>query len=544
MVGDPGEGQAVGDGDDEAAGRVAQPLHQARLGGRVERGGGLVEDEDAPVLGQAPGDGDPLPLPPGQLRPAVARGAVQREGGVVADAADARRGLDGPAGRGRVVGLLGQAQGDVLAHGGGQQYGVLGHERDAGEALGAVAGDAVELDRAPLGGQEADERESEGGLARSGGTDDDGQPGAEGEVDSAQGGLPGPRVAGAQSPHRDVRGPVGPASPAGGEGGAASLRPVPIEEVHDARPGEGGEVAGVPQGGEVPQWAHELGREQDEGEDLQGAQLVAPQGHHDQDEDWHRREGEAGQAGLDQGHAQLAHGPFQETAGGPGELGLAAPVRAEGDEGGHAPHGVDELGVELLVGVPVVGPPGGERPVPESGQCGHQEGGRNGDAPGHGIDGGHCGAHRGDDDGGHADLREVPRQVGVEVLDAVNDDGVVPARAPRRGVEGAARNECSQRPGPQGRLDGAHGVLGEELAHQDQEGAGQEDAGERGGRCEQVGVPEGRPADQGGEHARGEQGLARPGGGDGDAGEDEGGERAAVALPEPEQAQVLHGTTP
>ena len=73
---------------------------------------------------------------------------------------------------------------------------------------------------------------------------------------------------------------------------------------------------------------------------------------------------------------------------------------------------------------------------------------------------------------------------------------------------------------------------------------GQEDAGERGGWCEQVGVPEGRPADQGGEHARGEQGLARRGGGDGDAGEDEGGERAAVALPEPEQAQVLHGTTP
>ena len=57
----------------------------------------------------------------------------------------------------------------------------------------------------------------------------------------------------------------------------------------------------MPQEGEVPQRAHELGREQDEGKDLQGAQLVAPHGHHDQDEDRHRREGEAGQAGLDQG---------------------------------------------------------------------------------------------------------------------------------------------------------------------------------------------------------------------------------------------------
>ena len=196
--------------------------------------------------------------------------------------------------------------------------------------------------------------------------------------------------------------------------------------------------------------------------------------------------------------------------------------------------------MKILVGVPVIGAPGGESPVPQPGQDGHHKGGRNGDAPGRGVDDGHHAAHHGDDGDGHADLREVPRQVGVEVLDAVDDDGVIPARAPGRGVERTAADECGQRPRPQGCLDAAHGVLGEELAHQNQEGPGQEDPGERGGRGEQVGVAEGRSGDQGGEHARREQGLARPGGGDGGAGQDEGGEHAPVIPPEPEQAQVLH----
>ena len=50
------------------------------------------------------------------------------------------------------------------------------HERDTGEELDGIAGDAIELDRSPLGGQESDERASEGGLARSGGADDGRQP--------------------------------------------------------------------------------------------------------------------------------------------------------------------------------------------------------------------------------------------------------------------------------------------------------------------------------------------------------------------------------
>ena len=65
--------EAVGDGDGGAAGHeLLEGLLDAALGLGVERGGGLVEDEDGRVLEDGAGDADALALAAGELDAPVA----------------------------------------------------------------------------------------------------------------------------------------------------------------------------------------------------------------------------------------------------------------------------------------------------------------------------------------------------------------------------------------------------------------------------------------------------------------------------------------
>ncbi|KAJ6798774.1 PGP1 isoform X1 [Iris pallida] len=71
-VGPPHRGQPVGHHDGRPPGRgPAQRLLHAPLRLRVERAGRLVEQQDPRLLEERPRDRDPLPLPPGELRPSL-----------------------------------------------------------------------------------------------------------------------------------------------------------------------------------------------------------------------------------------------------------------------------------------------------------------------------------------------------------------------------------------------------------------------------------------------------------------------------------------
>ena len=73
LVGERDRREAVGDDDRRpAAHRLAQALADRGLGGRVDRGGGVVEDQDARVDQQRAGDRDALPLAAGQRDAALA----------------------------------------------------------------------------------------------------------------------------------------------------------------------------------------------------------------------------------------------------------------------------------------------------------------------------------------------------------------------------------------------------------------------------------------------------------------------------------------
>src|SRR3546814_3611853 len=78
-VGHAYRGQAVGDDQDRAVlADRAHVAHHRMLGLVVERAGGLVEDQDAWIGDQRPGDGQALALPTRE------RGAVFTDNGVVA----------------------------------------------------------------------------------------------------------------------------------------------------------------------------------------------------------------------------------------------------------------------------------------------------------------------------------------------------------------------------------------------------------------------------------------------------------------------------
>jgi hypothetical protein len=122
--------KAVGDGQHgPVAAEGAQFFLNGALGLGVERGGGLVEDQDRRVLEDGAGDGDALLLAAGELEAALAdhRVIAARQGGdEVVDAGGAGGGLD-LAACGAVAPI-----GDVVADGVVEQHRVLGHHADGG----------------------------------------------------------------------------------------------------------------------------------------------------------------------------------------------------------------------------------------------------------------------------------------------------------------------------------------------------------------------------------------------------------------------------
>ncbi len=119
-----------------------------RLGLAVERGGGLVQDEDRRIVEDRPCERKALPLPPRQLHPAFPEDRVVPlgEGGDEhVGSRDLRRRLD------LFPGGLRPPVGDVVGDGPAEEHRLLGHEADLPAERGTLHAPevvAVDLDRA------------------------------------------------------------------------------------------------------------------------------------------------------------------------------------------------------------------------------------------------------------------------------------------------------------------------------------------------------------------------------------------------------------
>ncbi len=149
--------------------------------------GGLVEDEDAGVVGKGAGEADELLLAGGEGRAAFAHGFGEFE----------RQGADEVADVDLVAGALEalvgdpfRAEADVVGDGAGEEEGVLQDDAEAaakpGEVLFADV-DAVDQDAAALDVVEAHHQAGDGGLAGAGVADDGGGlVGFDDEADAAE----------------------------------------------------------------------------------------------------------------------------------------------------------------------------------------------------------------------------------------------------------------------------------------------------------------------------------------------------------------------
>eukprot|EP00903_Cladosiphon_okamuranus_P003719 g3717.t1 len=233
-IGTADGGEAVG--DDEGGAVCAEEVEcllDEFFGGVVEGGGGFVEQEDGWIPEEGPCDGDALFFSSGKADAAFSGGGFETFG----EGADKFGGVgcleDGPEfGIGGVV--LGE--GEVFAQRGVEEEGVLGDE--AGVVAEPFLGDfrdgvSIEQDFTGGGFVEAGEEVEQGGFPRSGGADEgDGLAGEGGEVDVAEGGVPG--IVG--------KGDVAELDTAGEGGGAEALGEVgfvpAIDDVEDAFGGD------------------------------------------------------------------------------------------------------------------------------------------------------------------------------------------------------------------------------------------------------------------------------------------------------------------
>ncbi len=210
-VGEAGDdAEVVGDQEDRGAGAVPDPLeHVEDLGleGDVERGGGLVGDEEGGVVGEGHGEHGPLAHPAGELVRVLLGAAAG-----VGDADQVEEGDDplGPLGGARAVVDLDRLP-DLRADGDDgvqRREGVLEHDRDvlAADRLEVALGSAEELLAPPAdravdgrsGGEEAEDGERGDGLPGPGFADDaehlvlvdvDGEP-----VDGVEGAVVGGKL--------------------------------------------------------------------------------------------------------------------------------------------------------------------------------------------------------------------------------------------------------------------------------------------------------------------------------------------------------------
>ena len=159
----------MGDGDGGAAGHQAVQgvLHDA-FGFGVQRGGGLVQDQDRRVLEDGAGDGQALALSAGELGPAVADVRVVALGLLhdeVMGVGDLRGGDD------LLPGGSFHAEGDVVENGVVEQDRILVHIAHQGaEVLDPQVLDilSVDGDAAAVGVVEAGDEVHERGLAGAG----------------------------------------------------------------------------------------------------------------------------------------------------------------------------------------------------------------------------------------------------------------------------------------------------------------------------------------------------------------------------------------
>ena len=178
----------MGDQDRRAA--VHQLLHLAPhvvVGLDVQAGHRLIEDEDAGVAQDHPGDRQPLPLPTRQGGAPLADDRVVAVGeadDVVVDLRLTGSGLD------LGVGSVETAVGDVRPDRRGEQEGFLQDEPDLGTNRVAIERAhivAVEGDHTGVGMVEPGDQADEGALADAGLTDDsDALPRLDPEVDAAE----------------------------------------------------------------------------------------------------------------------------------------------------------------------------------------------------------------------------------------------------------------------------------------------------------------------------------------------------------------------
>ena len=158
--------QAVRDEDDgPPLGEIGESLLHDVLALGVEVGGGLVQDEDRGILQERPREGDPLPLPPGELHAALPGEALV----AVGHRDDEVVGVGGPGG---ALDLLRRrahlAIGDVRLDRVVEQEGVLGDDRDLVPERGlrvAPNVDAIDEDPALRDVVEARDEVRQGRLA-------------------------------------------------------------------------------------------------------------------------------------------------------------------------------------------------------------------------------------------------------------------------------------------------------------------------------------------------------------------------------------------
>ena len=174
VVGDARDGgEVVGDHDGGEAALFAEALderEQQQLGGRVERAGGFVEDQQSGPVGDGAREGEALLLAAGELV-----GEAPEEGGIGGQPGEFEQAFDG-------VGVAEAAFADQIAdaHRGGERCrGVLGQVGDFGAAEAAELasgqveeGSAAEFDAAGFalhaGAEEAEHGEAERGFAGAG----------------------------------------------------------------------------------------------------------------------------------------------------------------------------------------------------------------------------------------------------------------------------------------------------------------------------------------------------------------------------------------
>ncbi len=157
----------MGDHDHGPAATVGLELAQELLlGRRVQGARGFIEDQDARIADQRPGDADELALARRQTEAAFA------ELGVVAlrQALDEIVGADELGDRHDSAGILvGDSHGNVLAHRTGEELDILRHAADLGAQLrGREVGDVGPVDQHPTCSrpEQALHEIGDGGLAR------------------------------------------------------------------------------------------------------------------------------------------------------------------------------------------------------------------------------------------------------------------------------------------------------------------------------------------------------------------------------------------